>query len=58
MLTAVWKNGGFSAKINGSSTIELLCENEHLRSDFRHFAGLNNGKESPDSLKLKRETIQ
>jgi len=24
-VTAVWQNGGFSAKFNGSSSIELLC---------------------------------
>jgi hypothetical protein len=39
-LTAVWQNGGFSAKFNGSSSIELLCKTEHLCSDFRHFAKL------------------
>jgi hypothetical protein len=39
-LTAVWQNGGFSAKINGSSSIELLCKTEHLCFDFRHFAKL------------------
>lgn len=39
-LTAVWLNGGFSAKINGSSSIELLCKTEHLCFDFRHFAKL------------------
>ena len=27
-LTAVWQNGGFSAKFNGSSSIELLCKTE------------------------------
>jgi len=26
-LTAVWQNGGFSAKINGSSSIELFVQN-------------------------------
>jgi hypothetical protein len=31
-------NGGFSAKFNGSSSIELLCKTEHLCFDFRHFA--------------------
>ena len=39
-LTAVWQNGGFSAKFNGSSSIELLCKTEHLCFDFRHFAKL------------------
>ena len=38
--TAVWQNGGFSAKFNGSSSIELLCKTEHLCFDFRHFAKL------------------
>jgi hypothetical protein len=38
--TAVWQNGGFSAKFNGSSSIELLCKTEHLSFDFRHFAKL------------------
>jgi hypothetical protein len=41
-LTAVWQNGGFSAKFNGSSSIELLCKTEHLCFDFRHFAKLQN----------------
>ena len=40
--TAVWQNGGFSAKFNGSSSIELLCKTEHLSFDFRHFAKLQN----------------
>jgi hypothetical protein len=39
-VTAVWQNGGFSAKFNGSSSIELLCKTEHLCFDFRHFAKL------------------
>ena len=38
--TAVWQNGGFSAKFNGSSLIELLYKTEHLCFDFRHFAKL------------------
>ncbi|WP_221177746.1 hypothetical protein, partial [Epilithonimonas hominis] len=38
--TTVWQNGGFSAKFNGSSSIELLCKTEHLCFDFRHFAKL------------------
>ena len=38
--TAVWQNGGLSAKFNGSSSIELLCKTEHLCFDFRHFAKL------------------
>ena len=37
-ITAVWQNGGFSAKINIRSMIELLCKTEHLCFDFRHFA--------------------
>jgi hypothetical protein len=41
-VTAVWQNGGFSAKFNGSSSIELLCKTEHLCFDFRHFAKLQN----------------
>ena len=40
--TAVWQNGGFSAKFNGSTSIELLYKTEHLRFDFRHFAKLQN----------------
>jgi hypothetical protein len=40
--TAVWQNGGFSAKLNGSSSIELLFKTEHLCFDFRHFAKLQN----------------
>ena len=39
---AVWQNGGFSAKFNGSSSIELLYKTEHLSFDFRHFAKLQN----------------
>ena len=38
--TAVWQNGGFSAKFNGSSSIELLCKTEHLCFEIRHFAKL------------------
>ena len=41
-ITAVWQNGGFSAKFNGSSSIELLYKTEHLCFDFRHFAKLRN----------------
>ena len=37
---AVWQNGGFSAKFNGSSSIKHLCKTEHLCFDFRHFAKL------------------
>jgi len=38
--TAVWQNGGFSAKFNDSSSIELLYKTEHLCFDFRHIAKL------------------
>jgi hypothetical protein len=37
-ITAVWQNGGFSAKFKFSSSIELLCKTEHLCFDFRHIA--------------------
>jgi hypothetical protein len=40
--TAVWQNGGFSAKFNDSSSIELMYKIEDLRFDFRHFAKLQN----------------
>jgi hypothetical protein len=40
--TAVWQNGGFSAKFKFSSSVELLCKTEHLCLDFRHFAKLQN----------------
>ena len=40
LATAVWQNGGFSAKFNDSSSIELLYKTEHLCFDFRHFAKL------------------
>jgi hypothetical protein len=39
-ITAVWQNGGFSAKFKFSSSIELLYKTEHLSFDFRHFAKL------------------
>jgi len=39
-LTAVWQNGGFSAKFNGSSSIKLLCKTEYSCFDFRHYAKL------------------
>ena len=39
-ITAVWQNGGFSAKFNISSSIELLCKTDLLYFDFRHFAKL------------------
>jgi hypothetical protein len=41
-ITAVWQNGGLSAKFNGSSSIEHLYKTEHLCFDFRHFAKLQN----------------
>ncbi|MGC1633780.1 MAG: hypothetical protein WA749_16845, partial [Gelidibacter sp.] len=41
-ITAVWQNGGFSAKFNGSSSIKLFYETEHLCFEFRHFAKLQN----------------
>lgn len=41
-ITAVWQNGGFSAKFNGNTSIELLCKTEQLCFDFRHFAKLQN----------------
>jgi hypothetical protein len=40
--TAVWQNGGFSAKFNSSSSIEHLCKNEHLCFGYRHCAKLQN----------------
>jgi hypothetical protein len=46
-LTAVWQNGGFSAKFNSSSSIELLCKTEHLCFDLRHFAKLQNVMGNP-----------
>ncbi len=42
--TAVWQNGGFSAKFNGSSSIGLLYKTEHLCFEIRHFAKLQNVK--------------
>ena len=41
-ITAVWQNGGFSAKFNGNTSIELLCKTEQFCFDFRHFAKLQN----------------
>ena len=38
--TAVWQNGGFSAKFKFSPSIEHLYKTEHLCFDFRHFAKL------------------
>jgi hypothetical protein len=65
-LTAVWQNGGFSAKFNSSSSIELLCKTEHLCFDLRHFAKLQTVechctikkrvKKSPD-LRLEKPTL-
>ena len=58
---AVWQNGGFSAKFNGSSSIELLCKTEHLCFNFRHFAkprtvGSNgNGRHYQDQTDRKNE---
>ncbi len=51
--TAVWQNGGFSAKFNGSSSIELLCKTEHLCFDFRHFAKLQNVSCHPNQRHCK-----
>ncbi|GEM_PF-5572361 len=36
------KMAWFSAKFNGSYSIELLCKTEHLCFGFRHFAKLQN----------------
>ncbi len=44
-ITAVWQNGGLSAKFKFTSSIELSCKTEHLRFDFRHFAKLQNEKQ-------------
>ena len=52
--TAVLQNGGFSAKLNGNSSIELLCKTKHLCFDFRHIAKQQNGKKS---LKLKLKNV-
>ena len=51
-ITAVWQNGGFSAKFNGNTSIELLCKTEQLCFDFRHFAKLQtvSGKMSRASV--------
>ena len=60
-ITAVWQNGGFSAKFNGSSSFELLYKTEHLCFDFRHFAkpqnvGSNgNGRYRQDQTDRKNE---
>ncbi len=37
-----FQKSGFSAKFNGSSSIELLYKNEYLCFDFRHFAKRQN----------------
>jgi hypothetical protein len=34
------KSGGFSAKFNNCSSVQLLCKVEVLCFDFRHFAKL------------------
>ncbi|WP_026995409.1 hypothetical protein [Flectobacillus major] len=39
-LTAVWQNGGFSAKLNIWNSIEHCANFVHLCFDFRHFAKL------------------
>ena len=38
--TAVWQNGGFSAKLNIRNSIEHCANFVHLCFDFRHFAKL------------------
>ena len=57
--TAVWQNGGFSAKFKFSSSIELLCKTEHLYLDFRHFAKLQNVSRHPieHSLQIHANTF-
>jgi hypothetical protein len=55
-ITAVWQNGGFSAKLNGSSSIEFLCKTEHLCFDFRHFAKLQNV--SSKQMKNRKNKLQ
>ena len=51
-ITAVWQNGGFSAKFNGNTSIELLCKTEQLCFDFRHFAKLQNVMPHPERQHL------
>ncbi len=52
-LTAVWRNGGFSAKFNGSSSIELLCKIEDLCFDCPAIANPKNV-----TGKFKKRTIE
>jgi hypothetical protein len=54
-ITAVWQNGGFSAKFNGNTSIELLCKTEQLCFDFRHFAKLQNVVRNLTKTKLLNE---
>src|SRR5690606_40731824 len=49
-------NGGFSAKFNGSTSIELLDKTEHLCFDFRHFAKLQNVSGHPKRRHNGQET--
>ncbi|WP_286496403.1 hypothetical protein, partial [Empedobacter sp. R132-2] len=61
-ITAVWQNGGFSAKFNGNTSIELLCKTEQLCFDFRHFAKLQNvvrhSKTEPNKMKVREEKLR
>jgi len=57
-LTAVWQNGGFSAKFNRSSSIELLCKTEHLCFDFRHFAKLQTVVVHLRKPTIEKETLK
>lgn len=57
MLTAVWQNGGFSAKFKFSSLIELLCKTEHLCFYFRHFAKQQTVGGKPEKNQDGKSTI-
>ena len=59
--TAVWQNGGFSAKLNIWNSIEHCANFVHLCFDFRHFAKLQtvSGKRNESKhQQLKRNGIK
>ena len=51
-ITAVWQNGGFSAKLNIWNSIEHCANFVHLFFDFRHFAKLQTDVQNFASLVL------
>ena len=55
--TAVWQNGGFSAKLNIRNSIEHCANFVHLCFDFRHFAKLQTVGSNATSDRQNRQKL-